>query len=114
MKNAKEVSAILSAIYCINRTSEREDNDIDNLLDYAFWRLFGANRNLLMLACIGQTKESIMPQVTAMLFSFWFRFLRKRKRTKYKTIPYRFILCPLLYGAFQSKSEILIRLRLTF
>lgn len=29
MKNAKEAPAILSAIYCINRTSEREDNDID-------------------------------------------------------------------------------------
>ena len=67
MKNAKEAPAILSAIYCINRTSEREDNDIDSMLDYAFWRLFGADINLLMLACIGQTKESIMPQVTAML-----------------------------------------------
>ena len=67
MKNSKEALTILSAIYCLNRTSGHEDEDIDNLLDYAFWRLFGANRNLLMLACIGQTKETIMPQVTAML-----------------------------------------------
>lgn len=67
MKNSKEALTILSAIYCLNRTSGHEDEDIDSLLDYAFWRLFGANRNLLMLACIGQTKETIMPQVTAML-----------------------------------------------
>ncbi len=67
MKNSKEVLTILSAIYYINRTGGHEDEDIDSLLDYAFWRLFGANRNLLMLACIGQTKEMIMPQVTAML-----------------------------------------------
>lgn len=67
MKNTKEVITILSAIYCINRTGGHEDEDIDNVLDYAFYRLFGANRNLLMLACIGQTKETIMPQVMAML-----------------------------------------------
>lgn len=67
MKNSKEAITILSAIYCINRTGGHEDDDIYRILDYAFWRLFGANRNLLMLACIGQTKESIMPQVTAML-----------------------------------------------
>lgn len=67
MKNTKEILSILTAIYCINRTSGHEDDDIDRILDYAFRRIFGTNRNLLLLACIGQTKETMMPQVLKLL-----------------------------------------------
>ena len=42
MKNTKEVKAILTAIFAINRTGEHEDKDISLILDYAFRRLFGA------------------------------------------------------------------------
>ena len=67
MKNTKEVKAILTAIFAINRTSEHEDKDITLVLDYAFRRLFGSNTNLLMLACVGKTKEQIMPEVMQVL-----------------------------------------------
>lgn len=63
MKHADEVQPILTAIFAINRTSEHEDKDITLVLDYAFRRLFGANTNLLLLSCIGKSKEEIMPEV---------------------------------------------------
>lgn len=67
MKNTKELQPILTAIFAINRTNEHEDKDISLILDYAFRRLFGANTNLLTLACVGKTKEQIMPEVKAIL-----------------------------------------------
>ena len=67
MKHTDEVQAILTAIFAINRTSEREDKDITLVLDYAFRRLFGANTNLLLLSCVGKTKEQMMPEVREML-----------------------------------------------
>lgn len=67
MKNTKEIKAILTAIFAINRTSEHEDNDISKILNYAFRRLFESNTNLLLLACIGKSKKDIMPEVMEML-----------------------------------------------
>lgn len=69
MKHTNELDAILTAIFAINRTSEHEDKDISLILDYAFRRLFGANTNLLILACIGKTKEEIMPEIRQVLDS---------------------------------------------
>lgn len=66
MRNTKEIQPILTAIFCLNRTGERNEL-IDKICDYAFRRLFGANTNLLSLACIGQTKESMEQQVTELL-----------------------------------------------
>ena len=66
MRNTKEVQAILTAIFCLNRTGERNEQ-IDKVCDYAFRRLFGANTNLLSLACIGQTKEEMEKQVQYLL-----------------------------------------------
>ena len=67
MKHTNEVQSILTAIFAINRTSEHEDKDISIVLDYAFRRFFGANTNLLILACLGKTKEQIMPEVKQLL-----------------------------------------------
>lgn len=67
MKHTNEVQSILTAIFAINRTNEHEDKDITLVLDYAFRRLFGANTNLLLLSCIGKTKEQIMPEVMKVL-----------------------------------------------
>lgn len=67
MKHTDELQPILTAIFAINRTSECEDKDISLVLDYAFRRFFGANTNLLTLACIGKTKEEIMPEVKQLL-----------------------------------------------
>ena len=36
MKNTKEIKAIFTAIFAINKTSEHEDKDISKILDYAF------------------------------------------------------------------------------
>ena len=67
MKHTNEVQSILTAIFAINRTNEHEDKDITLVLDYAFRRLFGANTNLLLLSCIGKTKEQIMTEVMQVL-----------------------------------------------
>lgn len=67
MKHTNEIQAILTAIFAINRTSEHEDKNISLVLDYAFRRLYGANTNLLILSCIGKTKEQIMPEVMQVL-----------------------------------------------
>ena len=66
MKNTKEIQPILTAIFCLNRTGERNEQ-IDKVCDYAFRRLFGANTNLLSLACIGQNKEIMEQQVQYLL-----------------------------------------------
>ena len=70
MKHTDEAQAILTAIFAINRTSEHEDKDITLVLDYAFRRLFGANTNLLLLSCIGKTKEQMMPEVREVLKTY--------------------------------------------
>jgi hypothetical protein len=67
MKNGKEVQAILTAIHCINYTSEHRDEDIHKITEYAFRRLFGANTNMLTLCCIGKSKERLMPEITELL-----------------------------------------------
>ena len=67
MKHTNEVQAVLTAIFAINRTSEHEDKDITLVLDYAFRRFFVANTNLLLLSCVGKTKEQMMPEVRKML-----------------------------------------------
>lgn len=66
MKNTKEVKSILTAIFCLNRTSEK-NKQIDLICDYAFRRLFGTNTNLLSLACVGQSKEAMEQQVKVLL-----------------------------------------------
>lgn len=66
MKNTKELQAILTAIFAINRTGA-DDKDITLILDYAFRRIFGANTNLLMLACVGKNKEQMMPEIMQIL-----------------------------------------------
>ena len=70
MKHTDEVQAILTAISAINRTSEHEDKDITLVLNYAFRRLFGTNTNLLLLSCIGKTKEQMMPEVREVLKTY--------------------------------------------
>lgn len=67
MKHTDELKPLLTAIFAINSTSVIEDKDISLVLDYAFRRFFGANTNLLTLACIGKTKEEIMPEVRQLL-----------------------------------------------
>lgn len=66
MKNTKELRTILAVLFYLNRLGNN-DEDIAKLLDYAFRRVFNSNTNLLMLACIGQTKEKAMPEIMEIL-----------------------------------------------
>lgn len=67
MKNTKEVQTILSVLYYYNRLSETENADIRNLLDYAFYRLFDSNTNMLMLACLGKNIEDARGEIEEIL-----------------------------------------------
>lgn len=67
MKNLKELQPILAAIFVINRTSEHEDADIRNLVNYAYDRILNNSTNLLLLACIGKNKEDVMPEILQFL-----------------------------------------------
>lgn len=67
MKHLNELQFILVSIFAINATSEHKDNDISLILDYAFRRFYGSNTNLFTLACIGKTKDQIMPEVEKLL-----------------------------------------------
>lgn len=57
MKNSKELKTILSAIYCLNRISGNENEDIRHLVEYAFYRLLEENTNLLLLFTTAGNKE---------------------------------------------------------
>ena len=66
MRNLKEVQPILTALYCINFTGDK-DEDIDKIIKYAFNRILGYNTNLLTLACIGKSKEDAMKEINQFL-----------------------------------------------
>ena len=66
MRNLKEIQPILTALYCINFTGNK-DEDIDKIVKYAFNRILGYNTNLLTLACIGKTKEDAMKEINQFL-----------------------------------------------
>ena len=67
MKRLDELKFLLTSVLAINATSEHKDPDISRILNYAFQRLYGANTNLLLLACIGKNKQQIMPEVEKLL-----------------------------------------------
>ena len=81
MKHTSEIQSVLTAIFAINATSEHKDPDISRILDYAFQRLYGANTNLLLLACIGKNKQQIMPEVEKLLKHTNFDQYEKENKT---------------------------------
>lgn len=66
MKNTKEMQALLTAIYCINQTGNK-DNDITNLCEYAFTRCTDINFRFLTLKIITLSKNEIMPEINKLL-----------------------------------------------
>lgn len=66
MRNTKELKTILSVLFYLNRLGAN-DEDITKLLDYTFRRVFNSNTNLLILACVGRTKETSMPEIMQIL-----------------------------------------------
>ena len=75
MRNTKEIKPILTALYCINRLTN-QDEDVENILNYAFNSIFDCNTNILSIACIGRTKENAMPEILKFL----------QEDTKYKGV----------------------------
>lgn len=66
MKNTKEMQAILTAIYCINMTGNK-DKEITNLCEYAFTRCTDINFRMIALQTIGKDKNTIMPEINELL-----------------------------------------------
>jgi hypothetical protein len=81
MRNTKELQSILTAIYYINRTGN-DDEDIRHLLDYAFYRILNSSTNLLLVACVGRTKQDAMPEIMRILKedTKYIEFLEKHKK----------------------------------
>ena len=67
MKNTKEMHALFTAIYCINRTNGNEDKDITGLCRYIFLHCTNDIQNMHDTLCIGQNKETILPHLTQIL-----------------------------------------------
>lgn len=82
MRNTKEIKAILTAIFCINQTSEHKDEDIALICDYAMRRIFDGNTNMLALCCIQRSKEDIMPEIKQILKedTQYIKYLEEYKR----------------------------------
>lgn len=66
MKNTKELHSIFGVLYYLNRLGNN-DKDIENVLNYAFDRIFEQNTYTLMIACIGHTKETAMDEIMRIL-----------------------------------------------
>ena len=81
MKRLDELKFLLTSVLAINATSEHKDPGHRRILDYAFQRLYGANTNLLLLACIGKNKQQIMPEVEKLLKHTNFDQYEKENRT---------------------------------
>lgn len=67
MKNTKEMHALITAVYCINKTNGNEDKDITNLCRYIFLQCMNGNPNMLDILCIGKTKEELLPSLMQIL-----------------------------------------------
>jgi hypothetical protein len=66
MTKKEELEAVLTAIFCINQTGNK-DKDISKLCEYALKRLSDVNYNIVLLCTIGISKDDIMPYVNSML-----------------------------------------------
>ena len=59
MKKLKELKAILTSIYCINKITNK-DKEIANLIDYAFEKIFKSNTRYWNYIFSGQTREQVL------------------------------------------------------
>lgn len=66
MKHTQEIRTIFAVLYYLNRLGAK-DKDIENLINYAFDRIFEQNTYTLMVACIGHTKETAMDEINKIL-----------------------------------------------
>ena len=68
MRHTDEIHAILTAIYCINETTAK-DEDIAKLIEYAFYRIYKEGVCELKDPCAQKQKSDIMSDLLLLLDS---------------------------------------------
>ena len=68
MRHTDEIHAILTAIYCINETTAK-DEDIAKLIEYAFYRVYKEGVYDLNELCAQKQKSDVMPDLMLILQS---------------------------------------------
>ena len=68
MRHTDEIHAILTAIYCINETTAK-DQDIAKIIEYAFYRVYKEGVYDLKKVCKEKQKSDVMPDLMLILQS---------------------------------------------
>ena len=68
MRHTDEIHAILTAIYCINETTMK-DEDIEKLIEYAFYRVYKESVYNLKELCDKKEKSDVIPDLMLLLES---------------------------------------------
>ena len=68
MRHTYEIHAILTAIYCINETTNK-DEDIAKLIEYAFYRVYKEGIYELKELCSEKQKSDILSELKMLLES---------------------------------------------
>ena len=68
MRHTDEIHAILTAIYCINQTTTK-DEDIAKLIEYAFYRVYKEGVYELKELCSEKQKSDILSELKMLLKS---------------------------------------------
>ena len=66
MRHTDEIHAILTAIYCINETTAK-DEDIAKLIEYAFYRVYKEGIYDLKQICVQKQKSDITSDLLLLL-----------------------------------------------
>ena len=66
MRHTDEIHAILTAIYCINETTAK-DQDIAKLIEYAFYRVYKDGVYDLKELCSKKQKSDILTELKMLL-----------------------------------------------
>ena len=68
MRHTDEIHAILTATYCINETTAK-DEDVAKLIEYAFYRVYKEGVYDLKKLCTDKQKSGVMPDLMLILQS---------------------------------------------
>ena len=66
MRHTDEIHAILSAIYCINETTAK-DEDIAKIIEYAFYRVYKEGVYDLKELCAEKQKSDIIDELKMLI-----------------------------------------------
>lgn len=66
MRHTDEIHAILTAIYCINETTTK-DEDVAKLIEYAFYRVYKEGVYDLKELCVDKQKSDILTELAMLL-----------------------------------------------